>query len=99
MKLHFGAVGNACDPREAVAAPPVITPKQRQQITSARQSGALVFLLFFFLLLLLGPFLIGRFVYETRYNELKAGYDVASSELKDHKARLGDFEMASRLVA
>jgi serine protease Do len=86
-------------PREVVAVPPVVTPKRRLQMTSARQSGALLFLLSFFLLLLLGPFLIGRFVYETKYNELKAGYDVASSELKDHKARLGDFEMASRLVA
>jgi serine protease Do len=86
-------------PREVVAAPPIVAPKKRQPMTSARQSAALLFLLFFFLLLLLGPFLIGRFVYETKYNELKAGYDVASSALKDHKSRLSDLEMASRLVA
>jgi len=36
-------------------------------------------LLLAFTLLLVGPFLVGRFVYEKTYNELKAGYDVATA--------------------
>lgn len=85
--------------RESVAAAPVAPPRQTQRSTSARQSGALVFLLLFFILLLFGPFLVGRFVYESKYNELKAGYDVAGSTLVSVKARLNDLELASRLVA
>src|SRR4051812_37224280 len=83
--------------RESVAAAPVALPKQTQRSASARQSGALLFLLLFFILLLFGPFLVGRFVYESKFNELKAGYDVASSTLVSVKARLNDLELASRL--
>src|SRR5262245_1695215 len=86
-------------PREAIAPPPLAPPKQTARSKSARQTGALLFLLVFFLMLLLGPFLVGRFVYETKYNELKAGYDLASVTLAGHKSRLGDLELASRLVA
>ena len=56
-------------------------------------------MLLVFILLLAGPFLVGRFVYETTYNELKAGYDVATGTLGHLKPRLNDLEMASRLVA
>jgi S1-C subfamily serine protease len=52
-----------------------------------------------FAFLLAGPFIVGRFVYETKYNELKAGYDIASSTLDSLKPRLNDLELASRLVA
>ena len=52
-----------------------------------------------FILLLVGPFFVGRFVYETKYNELKAGYDVATGTLQHVKSRLNDLELASRLVA
>jgi serine protease Do len=86
-------------PREAVAAVQQSAPSQSRRSTSARQSGALLFLLLFFLMLLLGPFLVGRFVYETKYNELKAGYDVATGTLGQMKSRLNDLELASQLVA
>ena len=66
---------------------------------STRHSGVLFFLLAMFILLLVGPFLVGRFVYETKYNELKAGYDVATGTLQHVKPRLNDLELASRLVA
>ena len=74
-------------------------PSDRSDRTSSRQTGALFCLLLFFILLLLGPFLVGRFVYETKYNELKAGYDVATGTLRALKPRLNDLELASRLVA
>lgn len=90
-------------PREAppvTPLPPAARPNsERQSTRSSRQSGALWILLLAFLLLLVGPFLVGRFVYETKYNELKAGYDVASSTLAQLKPRLNDLELASRLVA
>ena len=51
------------------------------------------------LIVLLGPILIGRFIYHATYNELKAGYDVATGALAELKPRLNDLELASRLVA
>ena len=51
------------------------------------------------LLVLIGPFLVGRFIYQATYNELKAGYDVATGTLDTLKPRLNDLELASRLVA
>src|SRR3954469_13233158 len=88
-------------PREQSAtAQPGSTPEiQRERSRSRRQSGALILLLAFFVLLLAGPFLVGRFVYETKFNELKAGYDVATGTLEHLKSRLNDLELASRLVA
>jgi serine protease Do len=56
-------------------------------------------LLLVFTMLLLGPFLVGRFVYQMTYNELQAGYDVATTTLASLKPRLNDLELASRLVA
>ncbi len=87
-------------PREltAVVAPAPSSASQRRT-ASSRQTGALLFLLVFFLMLLLGPFLVGRFVYATKYNELKAGYDIATDKLEQVKSRLNDLELASRLVA
>ncbi len=73
-------------PRESAVAAPVTPPKPAQRSTSSRQTGALLFLLMFFIMLLLGPFLVGRFVYETKYNELKAGYDVATGTLGEPQA-------------
>src|SRR5215212_11520926 len=86
-------------PRESNAATPLSMEKPTRRSTSARQSGALLFLLLFFIMLLLGPFLVGRFVYATKFNELKAGYDVATGTLGHMKSRLNDLELASRLVA
>src|SRR5689334_8468641 len=88
-------------PREIAApitpAPP--PPAKVRRSSSSRQTGALLLLLLVFILLLAGPFLVGRFVYETKYNELKAGYDVATGTLEHLKSRLNDLELASRLVA
>jgi serine protease Do len=88
---------NRDTPSSAPPAPP--TSERRQSAASRNQTGALWILLLAFILLLVGPFLMGRFVYEKTYNELKAGYDVATGTLGDIKPRLNDLEMASRLVA
>ncbi|HEX5470748.1 MAG TPA: trypsin-like peptidase domain-containing protein [Lacipirellulaceae bacterium] len=100
---QFGAASDppgASPAREIVAATVLASPavKSRRAV-SARQTGTLIFLLVIFILLLLGPFVVGRFVYETKYNELKAGYDVATSTLDHLKPQLNDLELASRLVA
>src|SRR4051812_4562767 len=88
-------------PREqgSPVAPQPTPAIQHERSRSRRQSGALILLLTVFILLLTGPFLVGRFVYETKYNELKAGYDVATGTLEHLKSRLNDLELASRLVA
>ena len=96
------AVGPPPDERsspEKVALPVADPPVEKRSAGHSRQTGALWLLLLTFLLLLVGPFLVGRFVYETTYNELKAGYDVATGTLGQLKPRLNDLEMASRLVA
>jgi serine protease Do len=94
-----GVVPAVAPPREAAAVPLPSPTSERHAAKSSRQIGALWVLLLVFILLLTGPFLIGRFVYETTYNELKAGYDVATGTLGELKPRLYDLEMASRLVA
>jgi serine protease Do len=66
---------------------------------AARRSSALWILLFLFAVVLAGPYLVGRFIYQSTYNELRAGYDVATSTLDNLKPRLNDLELASRLVA
>lgn len=45
------------------------------------------------------PYLVGPFVYQMRFNELKADVDVATEALEGLKPRLTDFELASRMVA
>src|SRR4051794_29159636 len=87
------------EPTPVTVPAPLPTAVQRERSTSRRQSGALILLLTFFVLLLAGPFLVGRFVYEMKFNELKAGYDVATGTLEHLKSRLNDLELASRLVA
>jgi serine protease Do len=86
-------------PRELTATVPASPAVKSRRAVSARQTGTLVFLLVVFILLLTGPFVVGRFVYETKYNELKAGYDVATSTLEHLKPQFNDLELASRLVA
>lgn len=100
----FGAPANlpigAAPQFEPGGAAPKPTPTiQPRRSSSSRQTGALVLLLVIFIVLLIGPFLVGRFVYETKYAELKAGYDVSTDALDHFKARLNDLEMASRLIA
>src|SRR5256714_1027180 len=89
----------ALSPRAPAPAFAAAPKTQAHRYTSSRQTGALLLLLAIFILLLIGPFLVGRFVYETKYNELKAGYDAATGTLGHLKARLNDLELASRLVA
>jgi S1-C subfamily serine protease len=72
---------------------------ESQSAAPARKSGALWVVLLIFTLLAIGPYLVGRFVYQTTYNELQAGYDVATTTLTSLKPRLNDLELASRLVA
>src|SRR5262245_7951005 len=96
---QFGPLSQPTPPRESSATTPTTPSKPRQRSTSARQTGALLLLLMFFLMLLLGPFLVRRFVYEAKYAELKAGYDVATDTLGHVKSRLNDLELASQLVA
>ena len=64
-----------------------------------RRSSTVWVLLLLILLVLSGPLLVGRFIYYMTYNELRAGYDVATSTLESLKPRLNDLELASRLVA
>jgi serine protease Do len=64
-----------------------------------RSSIAPWVLLFLFAVTLVAPYLVGRFVYYATYNELRAGYDVATTTLASLKPRLNDLELASRLVA
>ena len=74
--------------------------RSRVSEVPAKRNGAYLWLILFALLLLaLGPILLGRFIYHATYNELKAGYDVATGTLASLKPRLNDLELASRLVA
>jgi serine protease Do len=67
----------------------------------SRRGGSGVFwsLLIVLLVVLAGPIMLGRFIYHATYNELKAGYDVATGTLASLRPRLNDLELASRLVA
>jgi serine protease Do len=71
----------------------------RPPTATAGRLPALLFVLVCSLLVLGGPYLVGRFIYHANYNQLKAGYDVATTTLADLKPRLYDLELASRLVA
>ena len=64
-----------------------------------RGSSRLLWVLGVLLVIAAGPIIVGRFVYHAAYNELKAGYDVATGALAELKPRLNDLELASRLVA
>jgi S1-C subfamily serine protease len=100
---QFGATSDpppvVTPPRDNAANVPLPPAVKSRRAVSARQTGTLIFLLVVFILLLIGPILVGRFVYATRYNELKADYDVATGTLAHLKPQLNDLELASRLVA
>lgn len=64
-----------------------------------RRSVAPWVLLFLFALVMVGPYLVGRYVYQTRYNELLAGYDFSTSKLGNSTSRANDLQVQSRLVA
>jgi serine protease Do len=77
-----------------------VLPSSREYSASPRRNPSHLWLVLVVLLLLLaGPVLLGRFIYHATYNELKAGYDVATSALDELGPRLNDLELASRLVA
>lgn len=59
----------------------------------------LLMLLGVLLAILAGPYVVGQFVYQAAYNELKAGADVAIGALAELKPRLNDLELGSRLIA
>jgi serine protease Do len=71
----------------------------RQAAGSAGRIPGLIFVLVCSLIVLGGPYVVGRFIYHANYNQLKAGYDVATTTLAQLKPRLYDLELASRLVA
>lgn len=80
----------------SVVNPPPSLPARSE---APRRSAAPWILLFLLVVVLLAPYLVGRFVYQATYNELRAGYDVATTTLDTLKPRLNDLELASRLVA
>jgi serine protease Do len=99
---------NYSEPQALNLPAPVLTdaPPRRTTVTSigpaeSRRHGSGVFwtLLVALLVVLVGPIMLGRFIYHATYNELKAGYDVATGALASLKPRLNDLALASRLVA
>jgi serine protease Do len=84
---------------ETTSQPAAQAEPMARQVGRRRQSSVLWFLLAALALLFVGPYVVGRFIYQATYNELKAGYDVATGTLEHLKPRLYDFELASRLVA
>jgi len=55
--------------------------------------------LLFLTIVAAAPYLVGQFIYQVRFNELKADVDVATAALAGLQPRLTDFELASRMVA
>jgi serine protease Do len=80
------------------AVPPDTPPTQLRQAAAPRSNAPWI-LLFLFALVMVGPYLVGRYIYQATYNELRAGYDVATTTLEQLKPRLNHLELASRLVA
>ncbi len=85
----------AADPTPDVAAAPRNPDQQSAAKTTSRWFTVLVFLT----IVAAAPYLVGQFVYQVRFNELKADVDVATDALAGLKPRLTDFELASRMVA
>ena len=91
---HAGESSPAVTPPRNIGRRRSAPPTSQQPLPRGRhvRLGALWLLLLIFILLLIGPYLVGRFIYQTTYNELKAGYDVATGTLGDAQAaaqRLG----------
>ena len=79
----------------AEATPDRLLPKQPESQSTSRWFTVLVFLI----MVAVAPYLVGQFVYQIRFNEMKADVDVATDALKGVKPRLTDFELASRMIA
>lgn len=88
-------------PPAVVPEGPAIGPRvaSRPPRPDTLRPGRIVIALAILAVALVGPYLVGQFVYQISYNELKAGYDVATGGLAELKPRLNDLELASRLVA
>ena len=93
-------------PSNDSAAPPLSAWSDRYSNPDCNGLAGNPFLSFRLLILLVclamiatAPFLVGQFVYQIRFNELKAGADVATATLASIKPRLSEFELASRMVA
>lgn len=99
----FDRPANPDMPADAATATPEAAEASRPTVgarhAGPHRSSTLWVLLLLFILVLIGPILLGRFIYHATYNELRAGYDVATSTLESLKPRLNDLELASRLVA
>ncbi|MEX2091431.1 MAG: trypsin-like peptidase domain-containing protein [Pirellulales bacterium] len=74
-------------------------PSQADQPAAAKTTSRWFTVLVFLTMVAAAPYLVGQFIYQVRFNELKAGVDVATEALADLKPRLTDFELASRMVA
>jgi len=81
------------------SAPPYSRVVSHRGSNRSKAAGAWWLLLTILLVVLVGPFTVGRFIYYATYNQLKAGYDVATGTLESLKPRLNDLELASRMVA
>jgi serine protease Do len=76
---------------------PVPAPRSPDATSTATRWW--VFVLMILTIVAAAPYLVGPFVYQMRFNELKADVDVATEALSGFKPRLTDFELASRMVA
>jgi S1-C subfamily serine protease len=66
---------------------------------SQGRAYGLFLLLIGLVVLLATPYVAGQIRYQTTYNDLRAGVDVAVEGLEELRPRLDDFMLASRLVA
>lgn len=73
--------------------------RPRPAVPSSIRPGRVLAVLALAVAVFAGPYLIGHVVYHIRYNELKAGADVAGGALAELKPRLNDLELGSRLIA
>ncbi len=71
----------------------------RMSNSSSKAASRWIALLVFLTIVAASPYFVGHFVYQVRFNELKADVDVASEALSGLRPRLTDFELASRMVA
>jgi serine protease Do len=101
-------IASYSEPQPQIALPPVAhdllptraaAPRAIDAPSGRHGAGVFWTLLIALIVVLAGPIMLGRFIYHMTYNELKAGYDVATSGLDSLKPRLNDLALASRLVA
>lgn len=79
---------------DARPAPPFPLPDP-----ASRTTRRIVTVLLFLTVVAAAPYLVGPFVYQMRFNELKAEVDVAADALSGMKPGLAEFAIASRMIA